>query len=110
MKCLSSKKYTNFTKFFIDILNYSQRKTNTLWEANARCILYTLELLLAAGGAPRIEKQTFIKKANIKFDTFKIFIRIANDVKMIDDKKYLTLQKQIQEIGRMIGGWQRSLY
>jgi len=27
---------------------------------------------------------------------------------IIDTKKYLKLQEQIQEIGRMLGGWQRS--
>ncbi|MFA4880161.1 MAG: four helix bundle protein [Candidatus Doudnabacteria bacterium] len=78
----------------------------------SKCEMYiidTLELLLAAGSAPRIEKQTFLKKANIKFDALKIFIRLTNELGILDNKKYLALQHQIQEIGRMLGGWQRSL-
>lgn len=72
-------------------------------------IIETLELLLTASSAPKNEKQVFIRRANIKFDALKIFIRIANDIKMLDTKKYLALQKQLQEIGRMLGGWQKSL-
>jgi len=72
-------------------------------------IIETMELLLAAGNAPKIEKMACIKQVNIKFDTLKIFIRLAQDVKMLDEKKYLELQKRIQEIGRMIGGWQKSV-
>jgi len=78
----------------------------------SRCeeyIIATLELLLAASSAPKSEKHVFIVQANVKFDTLKIFIRIANDIKMLDNKKYLVLQKQLQEIGRMLGGWQKSL-
>lgn len=72
-------------------------------------IIATLELLLTASSAPKSEKRVFIVRANVKFDALKIFIRIANDVKMLDNKKYLVLQKQLQEIGRMLGGWQKSL-
>lgn len=72
-------------------------------------IVATLELLLAASSAPKSEKFVHIRQANIKFDALKIFIRITNDIKMLDNKKYLALQKQLQEIGRMLGGWQKSL-
>ena len=72
-------------------------------------ILDTLELLLAAGSAPKTEKMVIIRKANVKFDALKVFLRIAKDLKILDNKKYIILQKQIQEIGRMLGGWQRSL-
>lgn len=72
-------------------------------------IIATLELLLAAGSAPRIEKLVLVKQANVKFDTLKVFIRLLKDLNITDSKKYIELQKQIQEIGRMLGGWQRSL-
>lgn len=78
----------------------------------AKCEMYiitTLELLLEASCAYREEKLELIKKANAKFDALKLFIRLLKDLNIIDSKKYLELQKQIQEIGRMLGGWQRSL-
>jgi len=72
-------------------------------------IITTLELLLEASYAYGDEKLVLIKKANAKFDTLKLFIRLLKDLNIIDSKKYLQLQKKIQEIGRMLGGWQRSL-
>ena len=77
----------------------------------AKCEIYliaTLELLLEASCTYRDEKLVLIKKANTKFDTLKLFIRLLKHLNIIDTKKYLKLQEQIQEIGRMLGGWQRS--
>lgn len=78
----------------------------------AKCEIYiieTLELLLAASSVAKENKKAFIMKANVKFDALKIFLRIAKELKMLDTKKYLVLQTRIQEIGRMLGAWQRSL-
>jgi hypothetical protein len=38
----------------------------------------------------------------------RIFIRLMKDTKGIDNKKYLAVQAQTDEIGRMLGGWIRS--
>jgi len=38
-------------------------------------------------------------------DLLKILIRAAKDVQALPENKYLSLQTQIQEIGRMLGGW-----
>ena len=78
----------------------------------ARCegyILDTLELLLAAGSVPKQEKKQYIVRANVKFDALKVFLRMAKELRLLDNKKYLELQKHIQETGKMLGGWQRSL-
>lgn len=77
----------------------------------SKCEIYitdVLELLLAAASAPKYGKQALIQQASVKFDTLKIFLRLANDLDILDGKKYIELQKHIQEIGRMLGGWQRS--
>ncbi|OGE76525.1 MAG: hypothetical protein A3C85_03820 [Candidatus Doudnabacteria bacterium RIFCSPHIGHO2_02_FULL_48_21] len=72
-------------------------------------IIATIELLIEAGSAPKEQKLALLKKANVKFDALKFFLRAAHDLKILDNKKYLLLQTHIQEIGRMLGGWQRSL-
>lgn len=72
-------------------------------------IIATLERLLEAGSAPKEQKLILLKEANVKFDALKFFLRTAKELKILDNKKYLVLQTHIQEIGRMLGGWQRSL-
>lgn len=102
------KIYELYKTFYIYSILFPKKDKYAL---GAKCEMYitaTMELLIVAGSASKTEKITYIRKANIKFDALKIFIRMANEIGMISDKKYLVLQKQIQEIGRMIGGWQKS--
>ena len=78
----------------------------------AKCEQYIstiLELLLAASYARRDDKLGLLKRASTKLDTLKLFLRLLKELSVIDAKKYLALQGQIQEIGRMLGGWQKSL-
>ena len=51
----------------------------------------------------------FLKKADIKLKILKTLIRAVFDVKAIDQKKYLLLQGSLQEIGKMLGGWIKSI-
>ena len=78
----------------------------------SKCELYiiaVLELLLSAGSLPKESKGDAIHQASVKFDTLKVLLRMARELGLLDNKKYLALQACIQEIGRMLGGWQRSL-
>jgi four helix bundle protein len=103
------KKIYELYKTFYGYSNlFPKKDKHTLGSKCEMYILSVLELLIAAGSASKSEKIAYIRKANIKFDTLKVFIRLANEINMLDNKKYLVLQKQIQEIGRMIGGWQKS--
>lgn len=101
------KIYELYKMFYKYSALFPKKDKYTLGNKCEMYILSVLELLIAAGSAPKNEKIAFIRKASIKFDTLKIFIRLANEINMLDGKKYLALQKQIQEIGRMIGGWQK---
>ena len=39
----------------------------------------------------------------------RVFLRLAHDTKTIDQKKHIALQAITDEIGRMLGGWLKSL-
>ena len=43
-----------------------------------------------------------------KLNFLRVFIRLMSDVKAIDNKKYLSLESNVDEIGRMLGGWIKS--
>jgi hypothetical protein len=102
------KIYELYKNFYSYSKLFPKKDKYTLGNKCETYILSVLELLIATGSAPKLEKIAYIRKANIKFDTLKIFIRLANEINMLDNKKYMIMQKQIQEIGRMIGGWQKS--
>jgi len=68
-----------------------------------------IEAISAASFLARVEKQPQIKTALRKTDTIKILLLILWETKSLDNKKYLSLSEQINEIGRMLGGWNGQL-
>ena len=44
-----------------------------------------------------------------KTDLLKFFLRIAWELRALDDKKYVLISEKTDELGRMIGGWKKGL-
>ena len=104
-----AKTYELYKLFYSYLLLFPKKDKYTLGSKCEMYIIAVLELLLEAGSAVKTEKLILLKQASVKFDALKIFIRLAQDLKCLDTKKYLSLQTHIQEIGKMLGGWQKSL-
>ena len=68
-----------------------------------------LELLFIASYQNIESKLPTIETVIKKTDILKFFLRIAWDIRALDDKKYILLSEQIQELGRMVGGWKKQL-
>jgi len=88
---------------------FPKKDKYTLGATCEKYIIEILELLITASYLPKDSKINLIKSASNKFETLKIFIRILRELNIIDQKKYLALQTLIQEIGKMFGGWIKSL-
>ena len=58
----------------------------------------------------RESKLNFLQTASNKLDLLKFFLQIAWQIKALDNKKYIAISEKIYEIGRMLGGWERSLH
>lgn len=56
---------------------------------------------------PKDQKQEILIKISSKIDLLKILLRLAHENKSINIKSYLSLQENLQEIGKMAGGWLR---
>jgi four helix bundle protein len=73
-----------------------------------RMIISVIELLIEASYTPKEQKRAILQQANNKFEILKIFIRLLKELHILDQKKYLTLQSSLQEIGKMLGGWMKA--
>lgn len=87
----------------------AKRDRYTLWERCEKNTLDILELLMLAAQRQKRDKFSALEMASAKLNVLRILIRLAKDVKTIDSKRYLTLEGQIDEVGRMLGGWMRSI-
>lgn len=68
-----------------------------------------LENTFAATYASGEKKQAQLSLAVIRLDSLKFFLQLAWENKCVDSKKYADISSQLNEIGRMIGGWKRGL-
>lgn len=68
-----------------------------------------IELLIEAESAKKDWKLPLLEKVSIKITLLKLLIRVAYEIKILDPKKHLLLQEQLQEIGRMLGGWIKTV-
>ncbi len=72
-------------------------------------LLQIIDNLLQAGAMPRENKYAPLLNAHNKLEMLKIFVRLARDLKLMDNKKYLALEQRVAEIGRMLGGWMKFI-
>lgn len=81
----------------------------TIFERCESIILEALECIMQASSESKKEKLPTLERASAKLNMLRIFVRLMKDVKAIDNKKYMNLENTIDEIGRMLGGWIRSM-
>ena len=88
---------------------FPKRDRYTLGEKIDNLTLNIFELVITAGTTSKEYKLPMLKKSVVSVDLLKILIRLAKDNQALDNKKYIQLEQQLQEIGRMLGGWKRSV-
>ena len=55
------------------------------------------------------EKLPYLYDIDVKLKILQTFVRIINDVRAVEAKDYLLMSSALEEVGRMLGGWIRSL-
>lgn len=68
-----------------------------------------MEILFLANSKRDREKIPYLNNVDIKMKITQTVIRLARDVNALEDKKYLMLSESLEELGRMLGGWIKSL-
>lgn len=68
-----------------------------------------IEAVSFASFLSREEKQPYVRFSIKKLDTLKILLMVLWETKSLDDKKYIALSIKIEEIGKMLGGWNGQL-
>ncbi len=104
------KKTYDLYKLFYGYRNVmSKQDRYTIWQRCDGVILEVLENIMVASQMARREKLPMLEQASTKLNFLRVFIRLMHETKGIDMKKYVALQEHIDEIGRMLGGWMRSV-
>ncbi|MFH1206976.1 MAG: four helix bundle protein [Patescibacteria group bacterium] len=82
---------------------------HTLGQRIDTLFIETIEAIATASFLGRTEKLPYVRRAIQKTDTLKILLMILWETKSLDNKKYIVLSVKIDEIGKMLGGWNGQL-
>lgn len=97
-------------KIWFDATDHLPKKARfTLGSRIDVTFLNIIELVFTAGTVARDKKIPCIQKALTNLDLLKLLLRIAWEIKALDNRHYLLVSAPLDEIGRMLGGWHRFL-
>lgn len=68
-----------------------------------------LESLFVANSKIDDEKLPFLYDIDVRLKILQTFVRIINDARAVEAKDYLIMSSALEELGRMLGGWIKSL-
>lgn len=68
-----------------------------------------LEQLLRAKHAPKSQKYSFLLSASTQLEILRFQLRLYLELALVNETRVFQIQSKIREIGRMLGGWLKSL-
>jgi len=71
--------------------------------------IQAIEAISAAAFLPREEKLPYVRLATRKIDAIKLLLLILWESHSLNTKKYAALSEKMDEVGKMLGGWQGQL-
>jgi len=102
------KIYDMYKDFYNLRLSVPKQDRYTLWQKCESILIEVLEGILFASQQTKLEKLPTLERTSVKLNFLKVCIRLMKDIKAIDAKKYVIIEANLDEIGRMLGGWIKS--
>lgn len=68
-----------------------------------------LENLRKATYATLTQKVSILEESLLNIDSLRFFIQIAWETKIISNEQFISCAAEIEEIGKMVGGWRKGL-
>src|SRR3989344_4888243 len=102
------KSYDLYKEFYKLRLTVPKQDRYTLWQKCESTLITVIEGVLLASQQSKIDKLPTLEKTSVKLNFLKICIRLMKDVKAISPKTYILIEANLDEIGKMLGGWIKS--
>ena len=106
---LIQKTYDLYKTFYQLSPNFPKKDRFGIGQRCENYLLTLIEGVIKASKSNKTQKMTILHEVSVKLDMLKIFIRLLKDLLIIDLKKYTLLQEKLHEVGKMLGGWIKSL-
>ncbi len=87
------------------ITYYPKKYKYNLGERITDLFLGVIENIIEAQYSQK--KYHFLRKTNIVLEKLRLMVRLSKDLQCISLNEYEYLAKEINEIGKMVGGWEK---
>ena len=103
------KSYDFYKHLYLDLRQIPKRDRFTWGERCETLAMDLLSRLSKATYAPRQIQRSSLLEASDLIDRLKIYLRLGSDLKILDQKKYLSRTGELIELGKMVGGWLKTV-
>lgn len=80
-----------------------------IWLKTENICLETISQIIASALETKENKLPILNSARIKIDVLKRLVQITHELNIIEKKKYIDLESDLQEASKMINGWIKYL-
>ncbi|MDX1912150.1 MAG: diversity-generating retroelement protein Avd [Saprospiraceae bacterium] len=99
-----------FLKMMIGVMQHFPRDQKFLIADRMQNLISDmLELFIEAYYSPPGDKKNKLLEANVKIEQLRYYVRLCYELGFYNSIKYGLIMEKMQEIGRMNGGWLKSL-
>ena len=98
-----------YKTFYNYRLSIPKQDRYVIWQKCESLLLEILEGILLASQQFKVEKVPTLENTSVKLNLLRVFIRLMKDINALDSKKYVIIEANLDEIGRMLGGWIKSM-
>jgi uncharacterized protein YehS (DUF1456 family) len=81
----------------------------SIGQSSENSVLALLESLIMAKHAPKAQKATYLIRASAQHEIAVLKLRLILELKLANETNILKLQAKLTEVGRMLGGWRKSI-
>ena len=103
---LYAKTYEFIKQVYRTVGQFRKEYKFSLGAELVQLIWTVLDEIIRANDLPDNQKAIAIERIGQTFEKFKIRWRLAYEIRLMTDVKFSIAQKDLEEIGKMIGGWQ----
>lgn len=94
-----------YASLYNEFRNLPKKDRFTIGQKSETLTLDFLTILFRAQGKRKKKRVEELYEADTTLKILKTVIRLAFEVRVIEEGKYIRLDKTLVEIGRMLGGW-----
>jgi len=91
------------------LTSFPKQNRYTLGNKIDDVFLMAIEYCFLASYASKDAKLIHLERCISRVDLLKLLLQLAWEIRALDTQKYTVLGEQLQEVGKMLGGWKKGL-